>query len=444
MGSVRSVDCLLTFKKSLKSEVKVERLLDIIMNEYQHYEQLILEYFKNNADRVLKQPNTCLKHPFVDPGSVYDGNLWDWDSFWAVHALFALMETEAQKELVIKHAKGNILNFFDYQLEDGYLPMMIEESELPEPYLIMKHKEGIILNMMKPFLCQQIVLISKKCHDYLWVERFYDNLERYFSCYDRYYFNENCGLYVWADDVMIGMDNDPATFGRPRFSTANMFLNGFMVKELKAMAQIMEKLARSDRAEHYRMKAEKLVESIQKECWDQRDEFFYSVDVDIKTRKYDWFHVGLGVFWKTLPIKIRTWTGFIPLWAEFATKKQAECIVTKHIRDEKTFNSPYGIRTLSRDEKMYNLSATNNPSNWLGPIWIIVNYIVFRGLLNYGYLEDAKELYEKTVLLLGRDLEQTGTLHEYYEPETGKPVMNPGFINWNMLVLNMKAELLGR
>lgn len=152
MGSVRSVDCLLTFKKSLKSEVKVERLLDIIMNEYQHYEQLILEYFKNNADRVLKQPNTCLKHPFVDPGSVYDGNLWDWDSFWAVHALFALMETEAQKELVIKHAKGNILNFFDYQLEDGYLPMMIEESELPEPYLIMKHKEGIILNMMKPFL----------------------------------------------------------------------------------------------------------------------------------------------------------------------------------------------------------------------------------------------------------------------------------------------------
>ena len=51
-----------------------------------------------------------------------------------------------------------------------------------------------------------------------------------FHCYEQFYFYENCGLYVWADDVMIGMDNDPATFGRPRFSTANMYLNSFMVR----------------------------------------------------------------------------------------------------------------------------------------------------------------------------------------------------------------------
>ncbi len=90
---------------------------------------------------------------------------------------------------------------------------------------------------------------------------------------------------------------------------------------------------------------------------------------------------------------------------------------------------------------MYDLSATNNPSNWLGPIWIIVNYVVFRGLLNYGYYDDAKQLYEKTLELLGTDLEKTGTLHEYYVPETGEPVMNGGFINWNMLVINMGNEL---
>lgn len=69
-----------------------------------------------------------------------------------------------------------------------------------------------------------------------------ENLERDFGCYDKYYLNENCGLYVWADDVMIGMDNDPATFGRPRFSTANMFLNSFMVRELRAMASICRNL----------------------------------------------------------------------------------------------------------------------------------------------------------------------------------------------------------
>lgn len=93
---------------------------------------------------------------------------------------------------------------------------------------------------------------------------------------------------------------------------------------------------------------------------------------------------------------------------------------------------------------MYDLSATNNPSNWLGPIWIITNYVVFRGLMNYGYKEEAREVCQKTLELLGSDLEQTGTVHEYYVPESGKPVMNGGFINWNMLVLNMVDELKGK
>lgn len=416
------------------------------MNQLQEYEVNLRKFFEANVDKVLKQPNSCLKYPFVDPGSVYNGNLWDWDSFWAVYALFSLVTTngdDQMRELVITHAKGNIYNFFDHQLEDGYIPMMIEESDLPEPYLIMKHKDGAILNMMKPFLCHQIALISGFCNDYEWARDYVENIERYFKCYDQYYLHENTGLYVWADDVMIGMDNDPATFGRPRFSTANMYLNSFMVSELHAMAEIMTKLGFADRADHYLTKAETLTTNINNECWDQRDKFFYSVDVDIKTRAYDWFHVGLGVFWKTLPIKIRTWTGFIPLWAGFATKEQANHIL-EHIRDEATFNSPAGVRTLSQDEKMYDLSATNNPSNWLGPIWIITNYVVFRGLMNYGYYDDARELYEKTLQLLGRDLENTGTLHEYYVPETGEAVMNGGFINWNMLVLNMHDELHGK
>lgn len=417
--------------------------------KYDEYVNMLKKYFESKVSGVLKQPNECLKYPFVDPGSIYDGNLWDWDSFWAVYSLLNTVddtgdrEACAAKELYIKHAKGNIMNFFHFQLEDGYIPMMVEKSDLPEPYLIQKHKEGLIMNMHKPFLCQQICLISGFCGDFSWMASYEGNLEKYFECYDRYYFNDNCSLYVWADDVMIGMDNDPASFGRPRYSTANIYLNSFMVKELRAMALIKSKLGDLERARYYNDKAERLIESIQRECWDVRDKFFYSVDVDIKTRKFDWFHVGLGVFWKTLSIKIRVWSGFIPMFAGIATREQAEAMV-RHIQDEATFNSPYGTRTLSRDEKMYDLSATNNPSNWLGPIWTISNYIVFRGLMNYGFIKEAEELCIKTVTLLGKDIEESGELHEYYEPETGRPVMNSGFINWNMLVLNMVDELSGK
>jgi len=93
---------------------------------------------------------------------------------------------------------------------------------------------------------------------------------------------------------------------------------------------------------------------------------------------------------------------------------------------------------------MFDLSVTNNPSNWLGPIWLVANYVVFRGLLNYGYRMEAEIMYKRTMHLLGEDLEKTGCLHEYYNPFNGEPVMNGGFINWNILALNMADELEGK
>ena len=114
---------------------------------------------------------------------------------------------------------------------------------------------------------------------------------------------------------------------------------------------------------------------------------------------------------------------------------------TQDWKDESTFHSPFGITTLAKDEKMFDLSATNNPSNWLGPIWLVANYVVFRGLLNYGYRDEAEEICKGSLKLLGEDLKKTGCLHEYYNPFDGSPVMNGGFINWNILALNMKKEL---
>lgn len=54
------------------------------------------------------------------------------------------------------------------------------------------------------------------------------------------------------------------------------------------------------------------------------------------------------------------------------------------------------------------------------------------------------EICSSNPRLFGRDLEQTGAMHEYYDPSTGQPMLNPGFQNWNLLVLNMIAWLEGR
>ena len=259
--------------------------------------QELKKFVMSHTEDVLKNPRSFIRYPFIDPGSVYDGNVWDWDTYWSVYGFLNLADSyqdPSVKSRIIEHAQGNIRNFFDHQLEDGYIPMMIEVADWPEPYLNMRHKEGKIMNMHKPFLCSQMCLISDYSGDYAWTKEFLPGVAKYFDCYDHYYFHENSGLYVWQDDIMIGMDNDPATFGRPPFSTANIYLNSFMCVELEAGAKLYRQFGKEEEAKKLLEKRQALIEAIQQECWDKRDRFFYSVDVDIRTRKYDWFHQGLG------------------------------------------------------------------------------------------------------------------------------------------------------
>jgi putative isomerase len=95
------------------------------------------------------------------------------------------------------------------------------------------------------------------------------------------------------------------------------------------------------------------------------------------------------------------------------------------------------VRSLSAEETMFSLEFSSNPSDWLGPVWIIVNYLVWRGLKAYQFADAAKALADKTIKLLADDLAATGSLNEYYHPDTGAPLSHKGFMDWNMLVLEM-------
>lgn len=402
----------------------------------------LTQYLLTHIGTVLKEPRGFIRYPFIDPGAWYDGHVWDWDTFWCVKALFSVWDKfpAEQQERILRHAEGNVLNLFDHQLPDGYIPMAVMDTgEGEDTYLNLKHQQGVRMNMCKPFLAQQTALICERKGDWSWAAPLADGFRRYMQCYDTY-FHADCGLYVWQDDIMIGMDNDPACFGRPPDSTASVLLNGFMVCELEALAALYDAWGLSEEAASVRDRRDALAQAIQRECWDKRDQFFYSVDVDVHTRTYDWFHQGLGVFWNTLPIKIRSWTGFVPLYAGIATKEQAAALA-KHCMDEETFLCPGGLCSLARDERMFNLTPSGNPSNWLGAVWLVANYTAFHGLLRYGYVKEAALIAQRSLALLEDDLTETGCLHESYHPFTRKPIMNGGFISWNPLALTMQREL---
>lgn len=213
------------------------------------------------------------------------------------------------------------------------------------------------------------------------------------------------------------------------------------------MEYLSQQLKMTEIGNFYKKEAAKLKQNIQTYCWDPRDRFYYSVDFnllpiekpDIKgIQPNDFFyHTGQPRNYDCLIMRFSVWSGFMAMWAGIATQEQADEMVKRHLLNEEEFNCPAGVRSLSPLEKMYDVRASGNPSSWQGPVWINVNYLVFRGLINYGYEKEARELAEKTVLLLGRDFERFGALHEYYLPENGEPVLNKGFQNWNFLVLNM-------
>lgn len=74
----------------------------------------------------------------------------------------------------------------------------------------------------------------------------------------------------------------------------------------------------------------------------------------------------------------------------------------------------------------------------------VSNYFVFAGLVRYGYTNEAMELANKTIDLFGADIAKNGQMHEYYHPESGEGVNNPGFQSWNLLcgeMIRWKQEL---
>ena len=71
----------------------------------------------------------------------------------------------------------------------------------------------------------------------------------------------------------------------------------------------------------------------------------------------------------------------------------------------------------------------------MGGVWASTNYMVIRGLQQYGYYDLANEIARCAVENVVKVFEKTGTLWENYAPETaaqGKPAKDK-FVGWSGL-----------
>ncbi|MBI2513550.1 MAG: glycoside hydrolase family 37 [Opitutae bacterium] len=410
---------------------------------------VIREHVQRDWQGMLRDEGGAFRFPFLTPGSAQYGDiLWDWDSWLsdvALRQVLAGNATPEEKAKALKHEQGCVLNFLHYGGFDGWVPIILQRKSGARKELMAQAGDTYATNMHKPCLAQHAAFLTRlNGGDAEWLREALFPLQAFVNRYKAHQRHAATGLYFWNDDTAIGVDNDPATFMRPPKSSGSIFLNCLMYRELLALAYLGGRLGQGEIAAQYQRDAEELKAAVQKHCWDERDGFFYSVDLNLLPYEGKPFtadpkirlHAGYPRDYDCLIQRIDVWSGFLALWAEIATPEQAQRVVERY-RDARTFNAPYGVRTLSKLEKMYNVRASGNPSMWTGPIWGVSNYLVFRGLLKYGFRDEARELADKTIRLFARDFERFGALHEYYLPESGEPVLNRGFQNWNYLVLNM-------
>lgn len=392
------------------------------MNNY----NLILNYAKENFKKMFREPDGILSHKFIVPGATYSNSLWDWDCWLTNIALRSFTEED-----ISEYEKGCVINFLEHMDEDGKIPIFIT------PTMEWYNFDGSFpSNIHKPCLAQHAEFIVKTNNDDVeWLGPYFDKMLKFI---DYYYNNQrhSSGLYYWINDCAIGVDNDPSTYYRPENSSASIYLNCLMYKELTAVCYLGNLL--NIDVSFYEKEAENLLKTVRDLCFDEKDGMYYSADLNLlPVDPNSKLHSGAPRHWDTLIQRIGCWSGFMAMWAGIATPEQAQRMVKENLLDEKGFWAPYGVRTLSKYEKMYRIVKSGNPSCWLGPIWGISNYMVFDGLLKYGFIEEAKELAERSVKLFAQDIEKTGELHEYYDPESGEPINNPGFQNWNLLSIKM-------
>jgi hypothetical protein len=421
------------------------------------YSEIIKKSILRDYPGMLHDPTGALSYPFITPGSVYARELWDWDSWLSDVALCQILvdkDPNADRQKMLSYGRGCVLNFLDAAEPNGSMPIRIQVKprSTTQPSLPLTTSTS---NMHKPVLAQHAAFLVKLDKgNAQWLREKFATLQAFQKNYRDHQFHAASGLYFWKDDLAIGVDNDPATFFRPPNSSASIFLNCLMYKELGAMSYLAQclKLEQSV-SDLYGQQAEDLKKAIQKNCWDERDGYFYSADLNLRPVTNEpgiylgsrmVLHRGHPRDYDCLIQRIEGWSGFLAMWSGVATPEQARRMVEEHLKNPKTLGAAYGIRTLSKMEKMYGLYKSSNPSNWNGPIWGISNYMVFRGLVKYGFTDEARDMARKTIALFGEDYVKNDALHEYYDPDTGEPIMNKGFQNWNYLVMNMIAWMEGR
>lgn len=319
----------------------------------------------------------------------------------------------------------NLKSFLNQQCVNGFISRTLIEKRERQHF--------------KPFLAQIAELGSRQTGDYAWLEErgdrgrvqigpafrsisYYEQLMLSIDYWMRYCDFDRNGLPVWNSSDHSGMDNQISRAGRlDEFRYEGVDLACYIYRELRAMELMAEKLGKADDAKRLRVRAALLADKINTVFWDEEDGFYYDRDE----------HTGELV-------RVKSAAGFIPLWAGIVPPRRAERLVREHLTDPDEFWTEFPVACYAKTEPDYVQGDIRDwGCNWRGATWIPTNYMIMHGLLDYGYVDVARELARKTVDLVYKRNEVT---REFYNGESGEGLGLKRFWGWSVLAYVMPFE----
>ena len=129
--------------------------------------------------------------------------------------------------------------------------------------------------------------------------------------------------------------------------------------------------------------------------------------------------------------------GFLPLWAEATDKDRADMLV-QTLTDTTKFWRKYGVPTLAADDEWYS-PYVDYCCKWNGPVWLLWDYMVFDGLVNYGYNDLAVQLADKMTHAVTEQLSKNHNYWESYSPDNNVLDCPPNYI-WDAIMAKVLIE----
>ena len=159
------------------------------------------------------------------------------------------------------------------------------------------------------------------------------------------------------------------------------------------MAVIANILGLVDDAKKYKAWFTQIKDTINRKLWCGEDGFYY--DYDLLSGELH---------------KVSSVASFLPVFAGVCDCEKAESL-TRHLLDPDEYYTDFPIPSISKKD------ATFGSDMWRGPVWINYNYMIAKGLAEFGYKELSDEIVDKTITFLNYWYLKKGTMFEFYDSE---------------------------